>query len=80
MIKYYVFTVLVFGLAVASFLFTKVTRPFINTGGNKVSGYLGLWMIFLGGKRSFEEAQQFSDIVRKDLKKSGFLEHVLPDR
>ena len=30
MVKYYVFIVLVFGLAVAPFLFTKVTRPFIN--------------------------------------------------
>ena len=35
---------------------------------------------FLGGGRSFEEAKQFSEIVRKDLKKSGFLEHPVKSR
>ena len=66
---------LVFGLAVAPFLFTKVTRPLIKHWREQGITIFGFMDDFLGSGRSFEEAKQFSDIVRKDLKKSAFLEH-----
>ena len=74
--KYFVFTVLVFGLASAPFVFTKVVNILIKywrASGIRIFGYVD---DVFGGGHTFKETEQISQRVRKDLFDSGFVENT----
>ena len=74
--KYFVFTVLVFGLASAPFVFTKVVKVLIKywrAAGIRIFGYVD---DVFGGGHSFTETKQSSQRVLKDLFHSGFVENT----
>ena len=69
-IRYFVFTVLVFGLAIAPFVFTKVVRVLIKHWRSlAIRIFAFIDDVFVGG-RSFKEALN-------DLLKSGFVAHPI---
>ena len=75
-VTYFAYTVLVFGLSPASFVFTKVVKVLIKhwrSSGIRIFGFVD--DVFGGGK-SFNEAQEISVLVRQDLADSGFLENT----
>ncbi len=70
-LKYYVFTVLPFGLATAPFIFTKIFRPllsFWHSRGIKICLYLEDGV---GIEKTHEEAERNSKFVRETLSNSG---------
>ena len=74
--KYFVFAVLVFGLASAPFVFTKVGKVLIKywrAAGIRIFGCVD---DVFGGGHSFTETKQISQRVRKDLFDSGFVENT----
>ena len=71
--RYFVFTVLVFGLATAPFIFTKVVKVLIKHWRSMTIRIFAFVDDILGGRRSKEEASRISSQVRKDLELSGFV-------
>ena len=74
--KYFVFTVLVFGLASAPLVFIKVVKVLIKywrAAGIRIFSYVD---DVFGGGHSFTETKQISQRVRKDLFDSGFVENT----
>ena len=72
-VHFYYFTVLPFGLASAGWIFSKVVRCLVTAWRR-----LGISIIVylddgLGICSSFQEAQRVSDLVRKDIIRSGFV-------
>ena len=70
--RYFQFTVLVFGLATACYVFSKIMRPFTKRWRG-----MGIKSILyiddgIGAKRSFEEARTAGKQIRKDLLGAGF--------
>ena len=43
--KWFVFSVLPFGLASATYVFTKIQKALVNTGESKVSVFLPIWVV-----------------------------------
>ena len=76
-IRYFVFTGLVFGLATASFVFTKVVRALIKHWRSVAIRIFTFIDDVFGGGCSFKEAHNFSNIFRRDLLKSGFVAHPI---
>ena len=76
-IRYFVFTVLVFGLATAPFVFTKVVCVLIKHWHTLAIRIFAFIDDVFGGGSSFKEALNFSNIVRRDLLKSGFVAHPI---
>ena len=76
-IRYYVFSVLVFGLATAPFVFTKVVRVLIKHWRSLAIRIFAFIDDVFGGGSSFKDALNFSNIVRRDLLKSGFVAHPI---
>ena len=71
--KYYVFTVLPFGLATACYVFTKLMRPLVRlwrSKGIKCVVYLDDGIIITAG---FEKACLHSSLVRESLESAGFV-------
>ena len=71
--KFYKFTVLPFGLSTGPYLFTKVQRTLTKhwrSQGIRIFTYLDDGA---GADSSFQEAQEVSDLVRRDVKLSGFV-------
>ena len=71
--KFYKFTVLPFGLSTGPYIFTKVQRTLTKhwrSQGIRIFTYLDDGA---GAERSFQEAQEVSDLVRWDVKLSGFV-------
>ena len=74
--KYYVFTVLPFGLATACYVFTKIVRPLVRYWrgqGLRAVVYLDDGIIAVEGE---EAASRASEAVKDDLRKAGFVIHV----
>ena len=71
--RYFVFTVLVFGLATALFVFTKVVEVLIKHWTSMAIRIFAFVDDILGGGRSKEEASRISSQVKKDLELSGFV-------
>ena len=65
--RYFVFTVFVFGLATAPFIFTKVVKELIKHWGSMAIRIFAFVDDILGGGRSKEEASRISSQVKKDL-------------
>ena len=72
-IHYFVFTVLVFGLATAPFVCTKVVHVPIKHWRSLAIHISAFIDDVFGGDSSFEEALNFSNIIRRDLLKSRFV-------
>lgn len=73
--RYFVFTVLPFGLATAPFLFTKIQKALLKhwrAQGIRIFAYLG---DEVGGHSSLQEAKLVSQVVRDDIDQSGFVWH-----
>ena len=71
--SFYKFTVLPFGLSTGPYLFTKVQRTLTKhwrSQGIRIFTYLDDGA---GADSSFQEAQEVSDLVRRDVKLSGFV-------
>ena len=71
--KYFVFTVLPFGISTAPYVFTKVIRPLVKywrSNGIKICVYLDDG---LGVEKSHNKAIESSSFVRKSLEMSGFV-------
>ena len=71
--KFYKFTVLPFGLSTGPYLFTKVQRTLTKhwrSQGIHIFTYLDDGA---GADSSFREAQEVSDLMRRDVKLSGFV-------
>ena len=74
--KYYVFTVLPFGLATACYVFTKIVRPLVRYWrgqGIRAVVYLDDGIVAVEGR---EAASRASEKVREDLSKAGFVAHA----
>ena len=74
--RYYVFTVLPFGLATACYTFTKVVRPLVRYWrgqGLRAVVYLDDGIVAVEGK---EAALRASEKVKEDLSKAGFVTHI----
>ena len=71
--RYFVFTVLPFGLASAPYIFTKILRPLVSywhDKGIKISVYLDDGA---GTETSYKESLKNSEFVRNSLCKAGFI-------
>lgn len=76
--RFFVFTVLPFGLATAPYVFTKVQKALLKhwrLQGIRIFTYLDDG---IGGHSSVQEAKAVSNRVRSDVEQSGFLWH--PDK
>ena len=74
--KYYVFTVLVFGLATAPFVFTKVVKVLVGYwrgGGIRICSFID---DFFRGASTFHRTAIIAAKVKKDLELSGFVANV----
>ena len=69
------FTVLVFGLSSAPFVFTKVIKVLIKHWRSFRIRVFAFIDNGFGGGNSLEEATRCSNIVQSDLAKSGFIAH-----
>ena len=76
--RFFVFTVLVFGLASAPFIFTKVVRMLIRHWRGMAIRIFAFVDDFLSGAKSREEAAEASAQVKGDLECSGFI--VCPEK
>ena len=73
--RYYMFTVLPFGLSSACYIFTKLVRPLVRywrARGIKITVYLDNGLAVASNEQQALEASQ---IVRDTLKKAGFIAH-----
>ena len=73
--KYYVFTVLPFGLSSACYVFTKLLRPLVcywRARGLRIVVYLDDGLCAAAG---LDAARLASDLVRSSLSKAGFVAH-----
>ena len=73
--RYYVFTVLPFGLSSACYIFTKLVRPLVRywrARGIKITVYLDDGLAVASNEQQASDASQ---IVRDTLKKAGFIAH-----
>ena len=73
--RYYVFTVLPFGLSSACYIFTKLVRPLVRywrARGIKITVYLDDG---LGVASNEQQALEASQLVRDTLTKAGFVAH-----
>ena len=72
-VKYFVFTVLPFGLASAPYIFTKALKPLLKHWryqGIRLALYLDDgW----GTEKDFHECRRISYLVKEDLSKAGFI-------
>ena len=74
--KYYVFTVMPFGLATACYVFTKLVRPLVRYWrgqGLRTVVYLDDGIFAVDGN---EAAFRASEAVKEDLRKAGFVAHA----
>ena len=71
--KYFVFNVLPFGVSVAAYIFTKVTRVLINKWRNQGIRIVMYLDDGLGGDVGYEKTMNVRDIVKQDLYNLGFL-------
>ena len=71
--RYFVFTALVFGLATAPFIFTKVVKVLTKRWRSIAIRIFAFVDDILGGGRSNEEASRISSQVKKDIELSGFV-------
>ena len=71
--RYFKFTVLVFGLASAPFLFTKVVKVLIKHWRKMGIGLFAFVDDFFGGSHNFHSTELVAQIVKTDLFKSGFV-------
>ena len=75
-IKFFVFTVLPFGLTSATFIFTKVVRPLVKywrLNSVKITCFLDDG---IGIEYNYEEAKRKSEFVQQTLAKSGFTPNI----
>ena len=75
-IKFFVFTVLPFGLTSATFIFTKVVRPLVKywrLNSVKITCFLDDG---IGIEYNYEEAKRKSEFVQETLTKSGFIPNI----
>ncbi|CAG2254074.1 unnamed protein product [Mytilus edulis] len=71
--KWYKFLVLPFGLSSACYIFTKITRPLIKSGGGEGKQVLMYLDDGLGTHTDEETCKTMSNQVRQDLIQSGFV-------
>ena len=71
--RYFVFTVLVFGLSSAPFVFTKVVRVLIKHWRSQAIRIFGFIDDVFGGGSSHWETLIISNLVQEDLSNSGFV-------
>ena len=74
--KYYVFTVLVFGLAIATFVFTKVVKVLVGYwrgGGIRIFSFID---DFFGGAATYHQTAIIAAKVKMDLELRGFVANV----
>ena len=71
--RYFVFAVLVFGLATAPFILTKVIKVLIKHWRSMAIRIFAFVDDIMGGGRSKEEAFRIPCQVKKDLELSGFV-------
>ena len=74
--KYYVFTVLVFGLATASFVFTKVAKVLVDYWRGRDIRIFSFIDDFLGDASTYHQTAIISAKVKMDLELSGFVANV----
>ena len=74
--KYYVFTVLVFGLATAPFVFTKVVKVIVGYWRGCGICIFSFIDDFFGGASTFHQTAIIAAKVKKDLELSGFVTNV----
>ena len=72
-LRLFVFTVLVFGLSTAPFLFTKLIRVLIKHWRSLAIRIFAFIDDILGGGRSFNDAVAISNFVKNQLEESGFV-------
>ena len=65
--KYFVFNVLPFGVSVAAYIFTKVTRVLINKWRNQGIRIVMYLDDGLGGDVGYEKSSNVRDIFKQDL-------------
>lgn len=73
--KYFVFTVLPFGLSTAPFVFTKIQKALVKhwrAQGIKIFTYLDDGV---GGGANYDSTKSISNTVKRDVEQSGFLWH-----
>ncbi len=75
-VRYFVFTVLVFGLSTAPFVFTKVIKSLIKHWRSLAIRIFAFLDDIFGGASSRIEALSISNFIRKQLEDSGFLVNV----
>ena len=73
--KWFVFTVLPFGLSTACYVFTKVLRPLVRSQGIRVVLYIDDGIVLASSE---VEGNAMSNIVQDTLEQTGFLCH--PDK
>lgn len=74
--RFFIFTVLPFGLATAPYIFTKVMRPLVSfwhSKGIKISVYLDDGA---GFENSYKKCKENSYFVKNSLYQAGFLENI----
>ena len=59
------FTVLVFGLATAPFIFTKVVKVLIKHGGLKAFAFVALLMMFWGVLEHLKQLKGYLTLLKK---------------
>lgn len=74
--KYYVFTVLPFGLSTGPYIFTKIMRPLVKHWRSKTFKIVVYLDDGLGVCPSFTSCEEQSLCVKSDLCKSGFVANV----
>ena len=70
---YYVFTVLVFGIVTAPFVFTKVVKVLRRGCGISIFSFID---DFFGDASTFQQTTMISAKVNMDLAKSGFVANI----
>ena len=75
-IKFFVFTVLLFGLTSASFIFTKVVRPLVKYWRLNSVKIICFSDDKIGIEYNYEEAKRKSEFVQQTLRKSGFIPKI----
>ena len=75
--RYFAFTVLVFGLVSAPFIFTKVVKVLIKHWRSLGIRIFGFVNDIFGGSCSYSDTKRISVIVKGDLMKSGFVANEL---
>ena len=72
-LRFFVFTVLLFGLSTAPFLFTKLIRVLIKHWRSPAIRIFAFIDDIFGGGRSFNDAVAISNFVKSQLEESGFV-------